>query len=347
MICSQKLFQLTIKPKCKSILNNSCYDHYYPLYLIKKGRLLTEHNTNRNIFTMNNKNMMLAGMNKNSNIIGINGIQTMGNKHFICMVSHKKYNMLNNNFKIMLSQNFTHKNVSIFGKRNNQFSTHNGLGIYNTLCTFNFLNTYKALNLVNYLNQTNSINLFKITKRYKMVKTSSYRRKSRSSPNGQGQKAKIGIKRLSAEYVQTGQLLVKQRKVIAFNYQNKTRKRNFKYYPGENVKVAKNTSLIALTNGRVKYTHHVIQNILIVNVLPEELEILKEDDLYRYRTEHVKSFEENRSLIYLRMKRAIAFPKYKHTQYIKPPLKPQFLTRYDVYDNPTLQTVPVLYHKKD
>ncbi|SBS89355.1 mitochondrial ribosomal protein L27 precursor, putative [Plasmodium ovale] len=188
--------------------------------------------------------------------------------------------------------------------------------------------------------------LFKMFKRSKMVKTSSYRRKSRSSPNGQGQKAKIGIKRLSGEYVRTGQLLVKQRKIIAFNYERKTRKRHFKYYPGEHVKVAKNTSLIALTNGRVKYTFHVLQNILIVNVVPEELDTLREEDLYRYRTEHVKSFEENRSLVYLRMKHTISFPKFKHTQYIKPPLKPQFLTKYDIYDNPTLQRVPVLYHKR-
>ncbi|SBT79316.1 mitochondrial ribosomal protein L27 precursor, putative [Plasmodium malariae] len=204
------------------------------------------------------------------------------------------------------------------------------------------------LNGMQILNNTIAVftNPFKIFKRNKMVKTSSYRRKSRSSPNGQGQKAKIGIKRLSAEYVKTGQMLVKQRKIIAFNYEKKIRKRNFKYYPGENVKVTKNTSLVALTNGRVKYTFHVLQNLLIVNILPEELDELKEEDLYRYRTEHVKSFEENRSLIYLRMKNIITFPKFTHTQYIEPPLKPQFLTRYDIYDNPTLQRVPLLYHKK-
>lgn len=188
--------------------------------------------------------------------------------------------------------------------------------------------------------------VFQIIKRFKMVKTSSYRRKSRSSPYGQGQKAKIGVKRLSGEYVRTGQMLVKQRKIIAFNYERKTRKRNFKYYPGENVKVSKNTSLIALADGRVKYTFHVVHNVLIVNVIPEELDELKEEDLYRYRTEHVQSFEENRSLIYLRMKNNHMFPKFQKTQYIKPPLKPQFLTKYDIYDNPTLKEVPVLYHKR-
>ncbi|CAG9479150.1 mitochondrial ribosomal protein L27 precursor, putative [Plasmodium vivax] len=184
-------------------------------------------------------------------------------------------------------------------------------------------------------------------KRFKMVKTSSYRRKSRSSPNGQGQKAKIGIKRLSAEYVKTGQLLVKQRKIIAFNFEKKTRRRNFKYYPGEHVKVTKNTSLVALTNGRVKYTFHCLQNVLIVNVLPEELDELREEDLYRYRTEHVKSFEENRSLVYLRMKHVVSFPPSKRTQFRRPPLRPQFLAKYDVDDNPTLRAVPVLYHKRE
>ncbi|GAB66175.1 hypothetical protein PCYB_083360, partial [Plasmodium cynomolgi strain B] len=178
-----------------------------------------------------------------------------------------------------------------------------------------------------------------------MVKTSSYRRKSRSSPNGQGQKAKIGIKRLSAEYVKTGQLLVKQRKIIAFNFEKKTRRRNFKYYPGEHVKVTKNTSLVALTNGRVKYTFHSVQKVLIVNVLPEEVDELREDDLYRYRTEHVRSFEENRSLVYLRMKHVVSFPPSKQTQFRKPPLRPQFLAKYDIDDNPTLREVPVLYHK--
>ncbi|GAW80662.1 hypothetical protein, conserved [Plasmodium gonderi] len=224
--------------------------------------------------------------------------------------------------------------------------TYNGI---HSLCYkfgMNNKNTFQKSNFC--VEERNGLlNLFNIFKRFKMVKTSSYRRKSRSSPNGQGQKAKIGVKRLSAEYVKTGQLLVKQRKIIAFNYEKKTRKRNFKYYPGEHVKVTKNTSLVALTNGRVKYTFHVLQNVLIVNVLPEELDELKEEDLYRYRTEHVKSFEENRSLIYLRMKHVFAFPKNKHTQFIKPPLKPQFLTKYDIYDNPTLREVPVLYHKRE
>ncbi|SOV10949.1 mitochondrial ribosomal protein L27 precursor, putative [Plasmodium gaboni] len=226
-------------------------------------------------------------------------------------------------------------------KKRNMFNN-----IYsNTFSTYMIKNIYNS-NKINNCNYDGYNNFIKTFKRYKMVKTSSYRRKARSSPNGQGQKAKIGIKRLSGEYVRTGQMLVKQRKIICFNYENKTRRRNFKYYPGENVKVSKNTSLIALTNGRVKYTFHVLHNIFLVNIIPEELEELKEDDLYRYRTEHVKSYEENRSLIYLRMKNLISFPKFKQTQYIRPPLKPQFLTKYDIYDNPTLQKVPVLYHKR-
>ncbi|SOV10926.1 mitochondrial ribosomal protein L27 precursor, putative [Plasmodium sp. gorilla clade G2] len=226
-------------------------------------------------------------------------------------------------------------------KKRNMFNNIYG----NTFSTYMIKNIYNS-NKINNCNYDGYNNFIKTFKRYKMVKTSSYRRKARSSPNGQGQKAKIGIKRLSGEYVRTGQMLVKQRKIICFNYENKTRRRNFKYYPGENVKVAKNTSLIALTNGRVKYTFHVVHNIFLVNIIPEELEELKEHDLYRYRTEHVKSYEENRSLIYLRMKNLISFPKFKQTQYIRPPLKPQFLTKYDIYDNPTLQKVPVLYHKR-
>ncbi|CRG98755.1 mitochondrial ribosomal protein L27 precursor, putative [Plasmodium relictum] len=240
-----------------------------------------------------------------------------------------------NNINLIIKKNIFKNNINKFNLTDKK-----SVFINNIRCCY--INT----NINKYMQNDKDKYFFKIFKRNKMVKTSSYRRKSRSSPNGQGQKAKIGIKRLSGEYVKTGQMLVKQRKIIAFNYEKKTRKRNFKYYPGENVKVSKNTSLIALTNGRVKYTFHVIQNILIVNILPEELEELKEEDLYRYRTEHVKSFEENRSLIYLRMKNVITFPKFKKTQYIKPPLKPQFLTKYDIYDNPTLQKVPILYHKK-
>ncbi|CDU16542.1 hypothetical protein YYC_03476 [Plasmodium yoelii 17X] len=275
----------------------------------------------------------------------INSIVTYFNNGFVVKSSLRQHTFysINNNIRDInkegIKKNFINKKnictsnilCTNFGKNMNM--------LINCLQNVNY-------NIWNYSNN-NGTNFIKMFKRNKMVKTSSYRRKSRSSPNGQGQKAKIGIKRLSGEYVQTGQLLVKQRKIIAFNYEKKTRKRNFKYYPGENVKVAKNTSLISLTNGRVKYTFHVLQNILIVNVIPEELEELHEDDLYRYRTEHIKSFEENRSLIYLRMKNIVTFPKFKNTQYIKPPIKPQFLTKYDIYDNPTLQDVPILYHKRD
>lgn len=260
------------------------------------------------------------------------------------------------NFKNMFLKNEKRNYVNSFTTaRNYACSLHNNLnisksGILNsvTIPTINNVRTISACctAITTLINRKNKNGVFEMIKRYKMVKTSSYRRKSRSSPYGQGQKAKIGIKRLSGEYVRTGQMLVKQRKIIAFNYERKTRKRNFKYYPGENVKVSKNTSLIALTDGRVKYTFHVLQNIMIVNVIPEELEELKEEDLYRYRTEHVQSFEENRSLIYLRMKNNHMFPKFQKTQYIKPPLKPQFLTKYDIYDNPTLKEVPLLYHKR-
>ncbi|CAD2086248.1 mitochondrial ribosomal protein L27 precursor, putative [Plasmodium vinckei brucechwatti] len=294
-------------------------------------------------------NLTISPLSKIQNVRKNNSIVAYFNNAFIAKPSLRQHTFytINNNIRNIDKGGIKKNSIN---KKNictsNILSTHFGKNMNMFINCLQNVN-YNIWNYSNHFTNNNGTDFIKIFKRNKMVKTSSYRRKSRSSPNGQGQKAKIGIKRLSGEYVQTGQLLVKQRKIIAFNYEKKTRKRNFKYYPGENVKVAKNTSLISLTNGRVKYTFHVLQNILIVNVIPEELEELHEDDLYRYRTEHIKSFEENRSLIYLRMKNIITFPKFKNTQYIKPPIKPQFLTKYDIYDNPTLKEVPILYHKKD
>merc|ERR550539_878569 len=106
-------------------------------------------------------------------------------------------------------------------------------------------------------------------------------------------KAHIGVKALSAEYCEAGRLICKQRKFIAKN-PLVTRNRNFKIYPGVNVKVMKSTSLQAAVSGRVKMTHDVKRGVLIMNILAEPREELLRDDLWRYRTEHVESMEENR-----------------------------------------------------
>ncbi|EDO08366.1 Ribosomal L27 family protein [Babesia bovis T2Bo] len=138
--------------------------------------------------------------------------------------------------------------------------------------------------------------------RNKTVKVSAYRRPARASPTGQTQKAHIGIKRLAAEYVKPGDVLVKQRKPIAQN-PGVTRNRHFKLYPGENVGVSsKTTTLFATAHGRVKYTHDVVRNIRLVNVLPEPREELLREDLWRYRTEHVAGIQDNCALVWRRVK---------------------------------------------
>ena len=134
-----------------------------------------------------------------------------------------------------------------------------------------------------------------IQSRDKHTKVSAYRRASRSGvfTRAYNHRAHIGIRATCAEYVETGRTIVKQRKFIAKNPAVTTNK-HFKLYPGENVKVVKDTSLVAVCSGRVKYTHDVVRNVKIANVMPESREELKEEDLWRYRTEHVRSMEENK-----------------------------------------------------
>nr|CEL66669.1 TPA: hypothetical protein BN1204_024800 [Neospora caninum Liverpool] len=178
--------------------------------------------------------------------------------------------------------------------------------------------------------------------RTKMVKSASYRRPSRASPTGQARKPHIGVRRLAAEYVWPGVVLVKQRKVIAFNVETKRRNRHFKLYPGENVKVSKVTNLVALCHGRVKFTHDVSRDVLVVNVLPERREELLREDLWRYRTEHVRSMEENRHICFLRRKAVRMFGKALVNPPTKPPLRPYYFTKYDTWENPALPDVPQL-----
>ncbi|CDJ50547.1 hypothetical protein, conserved [Eimeria brunetti] len=173
-----------------------------------------------------------------------------------------------------------------------------------------------------------------------MVKSSSYRRPSRASPTGQSQKAHIGVCRLSAEYVSPGCILVRQRRYIAWGFESKRRRRHKKIYPGENVGVAKNSSLVALVYGRVKYTHDVSRDVMLCNVLPEEREELLRTDLWRYRTEHVQSKEENRHICHLRRKAVPSFGKPLVNPPTKPLPRPKFLSRFDSWENPTLPDAP-------
>ncbi|AFZ79651.1 hypothetical protein BEWA_025000 [Theileria equi strain WA] len=188
-------------------------------------------------------------------------------------------------------------------------------------------------------------NFQRLQLRYKTVKVSAYKRTSRSSPTGQTVKAHIGIKKLSAEYVRPGDLLVKQRKYIAHN-PNVTRNRHFKIYPGENVRVApKTTSLFSLVSGRVKYTHDVLKDVKIVNVLPEPPDELLREDLWRYRTEHVTSLQDNCALVWRRIKSAY----YMSDRYpllnppTKPPPRPKFFSKDDQWENPLYGDVPLNY----
>lgn len=133
-------------------------------------------------------------------------------------------------------------------------------------------------------------------------------------------KAHIGVKAVSSEYVVAGRLICKQRKYIAKN-PGVTRKRHFKIYPGVNVKVMKNTSLQATVSGRVKMTHDVTRDVMIMNVLAEPHEELLREDLWRYRTEHVESIEENRHVVALRSKALPAFGK--DGGWVNPPVGPK------------------------
>ncbi|EAN32934.1 Ribosomal L27 family protein [Theileria parva strain Muguga] len=227
------------------------------------------------------------------------------------------------------------------------------IGVFNRIVLSNCKNSLFStiVNNINLESSVNSIESLKfngIQSRFKTVKVSAYRRPSRGSPTGQSKKANIGMKRLSAEYVRPGELLVKQRKFIAHN-PNVTRNRHFKIYPGENVGVStKTTSLFSLVSGRVKYTHDITRNVKLVNVLPEPPDELLRDDLWRYRTEHVTSIQDNTALIWRRVKSSFAFTdKYG---LVNPPLKPypraKFLSKYDQWENPCYPDIFLNYKYK-
>jgi len=156
--------------------------------------------------------------------------------------------------------------------------------------------------------------------RQKQTKVQSYSKPDRSFPHSQHlvDKAHIGVRALSSEYVEASRILVKQRKYISKN-PFVTRHRHFKLYPGENVRVTKNTSLVAMVSGRIKYTHDVKRDVMIVNVLPEPREELLADELWRYRTEHVESLEHNKRLCLLRQKMLPNFPR----ELVNPPTGPR------------------------
>jgi ribosomal protein L27 len=157
--------------------------------------------------------------------------------------------------------------------------------------------------------------------RLKQTKVQSYSKPDRSFPHSQHfvDKAHIGIRALSSEYVEASRVLVKQRKYISKN-PFVTRHRHFKLYPGENVRVMKNTSLVAAVSGRIKFTHDVKRDVLVVNVLPEPREELLREDLWRYRTEHVNSVEMNKRLCMLRMKSLVSLPG---RPLVNPPVGPR------------------------
>jgi len=102
------------------------------------------------------------------------------------------------------------------------------------------------------------------------------------------------------------------------------------------VKVLKSTSLQAAVSGRIKFTHDVTRDVMIMNVLPEPREELLRDEMWRYRTEHIASMEENRHLIYLRSKALPVFGKAEG--WVNPPLgvkpmKARISNKNDVWNN--------------
>lgn len=159
-----------------------------------------------------------------------------------------------------------------------------------------------------------------LSKRWKQTKVQSYSKPDRSFPHSQHavDKAHIGIRAVSSEYVEASQILVKQRRYISKN-PFVTRHRHFKMYPGENVRVLKTTSLAAEVSGRVKFTHDVMRDVMVVNVLPEPREELLREDLYRYRTEHIENSDDNKRLCMLRQKMLPAFPR----PLVNPPTGPR------------------------
>jgi len=177
--------------------------------------------------------------------------------------------------------------------------------------------------------------------REKQTKRQSYVKPPRAAPCGQRmpKKAHIGVKALSAEYCEAGRMICQQRKFMAKN-PNVTRKRHFKIYPGVNVKVMKNTSLQAMVSGRVKMTHDVTRDVLVMNVLAEPREELLREDLWRYRTEHVETMEENRVLCHLRAKALPVFGKedgwVNQPTGVKP-MKCRISHGNDTWNNPTVK----------
>jgi len=132
-------------------------------------------------------------------------------------------------------------------------------------------------------------------------------------------------------------MLVQQRKFVSPNYPIATRRRQHKYYPGENVRAARFTSLLSTCWGRVKITHDITRDVMVMNVLPEPREELLVEDLWRYRMEHVRSMEENHHICQLRMKAAVAFPKSLVNAPKKPPPRRVFFSnKYDEWENPGL-----------
>ncbi|KAF4675778.1 hypothetical protein FOL46_000105 [Perkinsus olseni] len=139
--------------------------------------------------------------------------------------------------------------------------------------------------------------------RCKVTKQQAYDKPADTSPFTRrfSDKPHIGMKALSSEYVEASRIIAKQRHYISKN-PGSTRKRNFKFYPGENVVVTKTTSLKAAVSGRVKYTYDPEKERFYANVLPEPREELLREDLWRYRTEFVTSVEDNKLLVQLRQK---------------------------------------------
>lgn len=164
-------------------------------------------------------------------------------------------------------------------------------------------------------------NFLRTFRRFKQTKVQSYSKPDRSFPHSQHyvDKAHIGIRALSSEYVESSRVLVKQRRYVSKN-PFVTRHRHFKLYPGENVRVLKNTSLAAAVSGRVKFTHDMKRDVMVVNVLPEPREELLAEDLWRYRTEHVIDSTHNKRLCMLRQKMLPWFPS---RDLINPPSGPR------------------------
>mmetsp|Transcript_96010 Transcript_96010/g.151207 ORF Transcript_96010/g.151207 Transcript_96010/m.151207 type:complete len:323 (+) Transcript_96010:54-1022(+) len=177
--------------------------------------------------------------------------------------------------------------------------------------------------------------------RGKQTKRQAYHKDARASPCGQRMpnRAHLGEKAVSAEYVEVGRLIVKQRKFIARN-PNVTRSKHFKIYPGINVRVLKSTSLVATVSGRIKMTHDVTRDVKIINVLPEPREELLEQDLWRYRTEHVQCMQENQHVCHLRTKALPVFGKdggwINQTTGPKP-MRVRISGRNDHWNNPNVQ----------